>query len=522
MADNTNPWADAANQAVGALYKYYMTKPNANQIQQEQMKNRLIAARYNTELANQRKLGLESSGLEMRNAAPKQMSELISGYLKEKPVDAPMNVRNNNPLNLRPIGKTEGFQTFDSPKEGLEAGRRDLLAKINGNSSAMAAKFGDAYQPTLANVINTWAPPNENNTNQYLDFVSQKTGYSPDTILNADHLDQLIRAMVQMEGGQPAVDYYYGDSPPVNQQYVDYVPQMMQTAMEAAILNPAQAADVLQMAAGAAQFPPDLFANIQSGAGVDYAKTKEGFNQELATGDTYKPELVQFILDDGSMVPGSFVNGRYYNANNEPMDMTNVSSVAGKSTAQGSLDDITPSNKMKLQDALHANDQVKYYTGRLRQLVDPTVIGASGDIRQILAGASEQGQALSAFMNQLAGENAKYAQEVGAEFNSFVPQGIQGADVASKIDYLALQLSYAEARAADPGGKVSDADQRVQERAIQIAKYLTSVQSINAVLDEIDAKADFNIKNLNSRMGVSPVQNQPEQETVIDFSELPE
>jgi hypothetical protein len=42
--DNTNPWGDAANQAVGAMYKYYMSQPNQAEIEANQLSNQLKAA----------------------------------------------------------------------------------------------------------------------------------------------------------------------------------------------------------------------------------------------------------------------------------------------------------------------------------------------------------------------------------------------------------------------------------------------------------------------------------------------
>lgn len=115
----------------------------------------------------------------------------------------PLNVRNQNPGNMRPVGSSTGFQTFSSPQEGLEAMRRDLMAKITGKSKAMGGK-----EPTLSNVISTWAPPSENDTKSYIDFVAKKTGLSPDAVLTEADLDSLIPAMIEKEGGKEAAQYY--------------------------------------------------------------------------------------------------------------------------------------------------------------------------------------------------------------------------------------------------------------------------------------------------------------------------
>lgn len=123
----------------------------------------------------------------------------------------PLSVRNNNPGNMRPVGALSGFQSFNSPQAGIDAMRQDLLLKIAGNSRAMAANYGQNYQPTLANLINTWAPPVENDTNSYLNFVSQRTGIAPDAVLQMQDVDRIIPAMIEQEGGKQAVEYFAGN-----------------------------------------------------------------------------------------------------------------------------------------------------------------------------------------------------------------------------------------------------------------------------------------------------------------------
>ena len=120
----------------------------------------------------------------------------------------PLSVSNNNPGNMRPVGQTTGFQKFDTPQAGMDAMRNDLAIKIAGNSSAMTSRFGPGYQPTLANVIATWAPPEENNTAQYVMYVSQQAGIGPNQVLTPADIDRIVPAMIKMEGGQQATNYY--------------------------------------------------------------------------------------------------------------------------------------------------------------------------------------------------------------------------------------------------------------------------------------------------------------------------
>lgn len=118
-------------------------------------------------------------------------------------IKAPLSVRNNNPLNMRPVGATQGFQAYDSPQAGIDAARNDLLGKIEGRSPAMNGKA-----PTLFNIVNTWAPPSENNTSAYLQNVAMETGFNPDQPLTAQDLDRLIPAMIKQEGGPIAAAHF--------------------------------------------------------------------------------------------------------------------------------------------------------------------------------------------------------------------------------------------------------------------------------------------------------------------------
>lgn len=80
-----------------------------------------------------------------------------------------LGMRNNNPGNLRVPGQSTGFQQFGSPEQGLQAIDRQL--QIYGQRDGIN---------TIRGAISKWAPPNENNTNAYVDRVSKMLGVSPD------------------------------------------------------------------------------------------------------------------------------------------------------------------------------------------------------------------------------------------------------------------------------------------------------------------------------------------------------
>jgi hypothetical protein len=81
--------------------------------------------------------------------------------------------RNNNPGNLKYAGQTgaigqdaNGFAIFDS----LASGQAALVNQLN-----LYADRG----LTLSQALNIYAPPSENDTNNYVSFVSSQTGVDP-------------------------------------------------------------------------------------------------------------------------------------------------------------------------------------------------------------------------------------------------------------------------------------------------------------------------------------------------------
>lgn len=106
---------------------------------------------------------------------------------------------------MRPVGQNSGFQQFSSPDEGMQAMQNDLMAKVSGNSKAMQARFGANYQPTLENIITTWAPPSENDTGAYIRNVSNASGLAPNAVLSPQDIGRIVPAMIKQEGGNTAV-----------------------------------------------------------------------------------------------------------------------------------------------------------------------------------------------------------------------------------------------------------------------------------------------------------------------------
>lgn len=117
----------------------------------------------------------------------------------------PRGIRNNNPLNIR-IGNTwlgerphptdPSFEEFVTIEYGYRAAFQILRRYIR------------RYRKnTISQIVSTWAPPTENKTQRYIDFVSNAMGLAPDVpILYEDEktMTQLVAAMQMMECGVPA------------------------------------------------------------------------------------------------------------------------------------------------------------------------------------------------------------------------------------------------------------------------------------------------------------------------------
>jgi len=116
----------------------------------------------------------------------------------------PLSVQNNNPGNLRLAGQPGavegegGFAAFASPGQGLRALTRQVVLDTQTRDMS------------LEDFLNKYAPPSENETNRYIDFVERQTGLDAKGKVPESKVSQLVRAIVRMEGGQEAVDYFYG------------------------------------------------------------------------------------------------------------------------------------------------------------------------------------------------------------------------------------------------------------------------------------------------------------------------
>ena len=124
----------------------------------------------------------------------------VSTFYSTKPqlattaIDRDHGYRNNNPGNL--TGSDGNFRKFNSLEEGWAALNNDLNIKISGKSKVISP---DA---SVQSFINVYAPPVENDTVGYVNFIAKETGIDVNTPINkltAAQKQSLLKNIVKME-----------------------------------------------------------------------------------------------------------------------------------------------------------------------------------------------------------------------------------------------------------------------------------------------------------------------------------
>lgn len=123
---------------------------------------------------------------------------------------AKFNSNINNPFNIRAnasnkwTGKTTktgaAFESFDKLENGVRAGIKILKT------------YFEKYNlHTVKDIISRFAPNNENDTENYINFVSKQVGVTPDQHLTGDKetMRKLSKAICKMENGYNLTDQDY-------------------------------------------------------------------------------------------------------------------------------------------------------------------------------------------------------------------------------------------------------------------------------------------------------------------------
>lgn len=120
----------------------------------------------------------------------------------------PRGIRNNNPLNIRkgnnwkgerPKQTDKSFEEFETMEMGIRAGFKILKNYITG--------YGGKTKPydTIEKVVRRWAPPTENATEKYIQFVADDSGlhrYQKIDFKNKSVMVRIVDAMIFVECGQ--------------------------------------------------------------------------------------------------------------------------------------------------------------------------------------------------------------------------------------------------------------------------------------------------------------------------------
>ncbi|ELY4027380.1 hypothetical protein SMY33_003902 [Cronobacter malonaticus] len=121
----------------------------------------------------------------------------------------PRGIRNNNPGNLDRGSPWQGlvnnpseprFCTFKDPVWGIRA----LAVTLITYHDKRRAKDGSSIN-TISEVIERWAPPNENDTAAYIREVAKAVGVTPDMVIDLhdyDTLRPLVEAIIRHENGR--------------------------------------------------------------------------------------------------------------------------------------------------------------------------------------------------------------------------------------------------------------------------------------------------------------------------------
>lgn len=113
----------------------------------------------------------------------------------------PLGIRNNNPLNIRvssnawqgKVKSDNGFEKFIDMKYGIRAAVKNLQTYYNRDKLTSVSK-----------IINKWAPPSENHTSNYVNYVAKGIGIDANSTLpyTADAFAGLVSVMSEMENGK--------------------------------------------------------------------------------------------------------------------------------------------------------------------------------------------------------------------------------------------------------------------------------------------------------------------------------
>jgi len=107
----------------------------------------------------------------------------------------------NNPLSIE-YRKENDWIGAVRPHNGNRFESFQSTAYCFRAGAIILRNYKKAGYQSIKTIIARWAPPVENNTNSYIEFVSNETGFEPSTIIDVSKLDvmyKLLKAMAKFE-----------------------------------------------------------------------------------------------------------------------------------------------------------------------------------------------------------------------------------------------------------------------------------------------------------------------------------
>ena len=116
----------------------------------------------------------------------------------------PRGIRNNNPLNIR-VGNN-WFGEVAKPTDTTFEQFTDMRFGVRAAFIILKRYINRYKLNTIEKIVERWAPSNENNTQRYIDMVSQLAAIKPTEAIRYEHKERMVRlvdAMIRVECGQP-------------------------------------------------------------------------------------------------------------------------------------------------------------------------------------------------------------------------------------------------------------------------------------------------------------------------------
>lgn len=113
--------------------------------------------------------------------------------------------RNNNPGNIRING--DKFQGEVIPSQDKEFKQFESMAYGYRAIFKILRNYQINYKlNTIRQMINRWAPKNENDTANYISFVSERSGIPADDPIRTDNREMMIRIVAAMSRVENGID----------------------------------------------------------------------------------------------------------------------------------------------------------------------------------------------------------------------------------------------------------------------------------------------------------------------------